>query len=110
VRHHAPVHGVLVRLASALVLVPGLVACGSDTTGITSLTGDAAAGRTLYVSNCQSCHGSAGTARANATGEARSNAAGAAAAVLDGEDEMPGFKDKLGGQQVADILAYLRTL
>jgi mono/diheme cytochrome c family protein len=98
------------RVFPALLLAPALAACGSDTSGITSLTGDAASGKTLYVAQCQACHGSNGTARADAAGEAKNNPSGAAAVILDGEDAMPGFQDKLSDQQVADILAYLRTL
>lgn len=35
---------------------------------------------------------------------------GAAITILNGEDEMPAFSSKLSNQDVADILAYLKTL
>ena len=41
-----------------LALLPLLVACGSNRADdILALTGDAAAGETLFVEHCESCHG-----------------------------------------------------
>jgi mono/diheme cytochrome c family protein len=92
-----------------LALPVALAACG-DPTGVTSLTGDATAGKALYAANCQSCHGPSGTARANAAGEAKSDPAEAAAVILNGKEEMPAYASTLSHQQVADLLAYLKTL
>ena len=95
--------------SAALLALPLVAACGSDTSGITSLTGNATSGQALYASNCQSCHGATGTQRANAVGEAKNDPANAAAVILDGKDEMPGYSGQLSDQQVADIIAYLAS-
>lgn len=86
-------------------------ACGTDTSGITELTGDAANGQTLYEANCQGCHGASGNERAGAAREAKESPDEAAQVIRDGDGEMPAFgEDQLSDQEVADLLAYLKTL
>lgn len=106
------------RSVSVVLSLPLLVAaCGGATTedlaAITSLTGTAESGKTLYVRECATCHGAdgkSGTERRNITDEAKSNPDGAVRVMLDGEDDMPGYLGTLSSQDLADILAYLKTL
>jgi mono/diheme cytochrome c family protein len=93
-----------------LLALPLAVAACGDSTGVTSLTGDATAGKALYAAHCQSCHGATGTVRANAAGEAKGDPAEAAFVILHGKEEMPAYAGTLSNQQVADLLAYLKTL
>jgi mono/diheme cytochrome c family protein len=100
-------------LAALPALALALTACGSDTSAVTSLTGDAAAGKALYTTNCAGCHGADGTsgpARHDVVGHCKTEPEEAIAVILDGDDEMPGFATTLTSQQVADIVAYIRSL
>ena len=95
------------KILSSFALIV-VAACGSDPTAVTALTGDANRGAPLYAANCAACHGPTGAER-SAAREAKSNLSGAASIVLDGEDEMPGFSGQLSSQDIADILAFLRS-
>lgn len=95
-----------------LVLLPLLVACGSNRAAdILALTGDPANGETLFTANCETCHGVA------AVGGSGPVLAGEFEAIeedinyiLDGKEEMPAFGDTLSDQDVADISEYLLSL
>lgn len=96
-----------------LALLPLLVACGGSTRAadILALTGDAASGETLFVDNCESCHGVAGV---GGSGPALAGDFEAEEedinVILDGEEDMPGFADSLSDQDIADIAEYLLSL
>jgi mono/diheme cytochrome c family protein len=101
---------------SLLVILPflGLAACateteeaeGSEVDAILALTGDTAAGETVFTSNCAGCHGADGTGGSgpNIVGE---SAEDIAEAVLYGEGDMPAFGDTLEDQDIADVIAFL---
>ncbi|MFO0640254.1 MAG: cytochrome c [Polyangiaceae bacterium] len=99
-------------LVSASVLAAAVVACSSsdpraDT--IAKLTGDAAAGKATYTSQCASCHGAdakSGTTAKNITGESNAEAY---AQILAGGGGMPAFSS-LSDQQIANVWAYVLTL
>ncbi len=100
-----------------LIALPALAlvttACGSDTSAVTSLTGDPAVGKTLYTNNCAGCHGGdglSGSTKRNIVSPAKSETDKVISIILDGEDEMPGFAATLTSQQIADIVAYVKTL
>ena len=100
-----------------LIALMGLMACGDEGEGdaarvdtILSLSGDDVNGETVYSDNCAVCHGingegGSGPSMAQASGESDEEIV---SVVLTGEDEMPSF-DNLEDQDIADVLAYIRT-
>lgn len=103
---------------SVVMLVASLwVGCGSSRDGeITKLTGNATNGLVVWGSNCASCHGPAGK---GVTGTGPSLVEGHAADhddaylakfILNGEGTMPSFSSSLSNQQIADVIAYIRSL
>lgn len=106
------------RLLTVLLAFP-LFACGdkSDTgsdrtSDILSLSGDAAAGETVYTGNCSGCHGADGAGTDSfppLTGVVASEAN--INIVLDGisGSSMPAFSS-LADQDIADMFAYIETL
>jgi mono/diheme cytochrome c family protein len=82
-------------------------------TSIAALTGDVTSGQALFTTNCVSCHGSdakSGTAHENTPQTAASETAFAIQLILSGKESMPSFSSTLSDQQIADILAYLKSL
>lgn len=105
------------RLILAALIVPSLIlgACGADaaSASITSLSADASAGKTLYTANCASCHGSdaaSGSANKNVANEVQSSSSAAVNTILAGDGQMPSFASTLSDQEIADIVAYIKTL
>lgn len=104
------------KIVKWLVAVPALglaVACGTDITGVTSLTGDAASGKTVYTNNCNGCHGPdgmSGSTKRNIVSEVKNSTDKAIGVILDGDDEMPSFAGTLTNQQIADVVAHIKTL
>jgi mono/diheme cytochrome c family protein len=80
---------------------------------ILELAGDAEAGHTLFLANCSTCHGE--------TGEGSSWAPNLTTRVpsrddelllqtlLQGKGDMPRWGDRLSDQELADVLAFLRS-
>ena len=75
------------------------------------LKGDAAQGKTIFLSNCGSCHT---LAAAKTTGTVGPNLdslkppyQAATAQVTNGGAVMPSFKSQLSTQQIADVAAYV---
>ncbi len=108
------------RLAIALVAVSSLSAltaltgCGSNerTSSIGKLTGTASSGASVYATKCLSCHGSdgrSGSAREDIAHEARDDSDEAIDKILGGGGGMPSFSN-LSDQDIADLVAYLKTL
>jgi cytochrome c6 len=92
-----------------------VAACGGnpDAATIAALSGDSANGKTLYENNCQVCHGpngKTGTANKDIVHEAKDETTEAISTILDGDGTMPSWRAQLTNQQVADIIAYLKTL
>lgn len=107
---------ILIHLCAVVGTLSALTAGCSKTPervrAVEALTGDAKTGAALYQANCSSCHGPdgrSGTARRNAAGTAKSDTSEALTTMIDGEDEMPSFSN-LQDQELADIIAYLKTL
>ncbi len=100
----------------ALCLFVGLTACGPDEEAedVASLTGDSAAGQSKYDSNCAVCHGSdgkSGTQNIDIVEETKEHGDAATAdVILNGKGSMPGFSGTLSDQDVADTIAYIKTL
>lgn len=96
-------------------LLPLVAACGDDhprVGAVLALQGNADAGKDLYTSNCTGCHGTSGkggSAGKDIAHVARNEPEDAIEAIVEGEDSMPAF-DSLSDQDVADIIAYLKTL
>lgn len=105
--------------ALALLLQPGLL-----------LAGDVAAGRALYQQYCSMCHGPQGKGNGpaaaamnpkprdhtdgpymNALSDAHLTAViGEGGAAVQRSPLMPSWKGTLSPKQIADVIAYLRTL
>jgi cytochrome c6 len=98
-----------------LTLILSLVACGTEgeTTKedeILALTGDAAAGATIYSSNCAGCHGDDGAGVSAPSLQGWSDDAEFLEYVLYGDGDMPAFESSLSSQDIADVLAHVKTL
>ncbi|MBL8684668.1 MAG: cytochrome c [Myxococcales bacterium] len=106
------------KYSTGLALVVALVApaCGASAaqiSAVTSLTGTASAGQSVYSSQCQSCHGTngrSGSAGRNIVQVAQSNTNAAVGVILLGDGTMPSFDNTLTDQQIADVIAYVKTL
>jgi mono/diheme cytochrome c family protein len=101
-----------------------LLACGSDSTAtadrtakVATLTGNAAAGKTVYETTssptCQGCHGAdgVGTSASKNVGlqepSKNDSVSELAGYVLNGIGSMP-KQTALSDQQVADLIAYMK--
>lgn len=98
-------------MVAALAL---LVGCGGDDEGtgsrvddIMALTGDAAAGETVFANNCAVCHGADGTGGSGPDITGEDSAEEVAEIVLNGEEGMTAFDGVLTDQEIADVVAYV---
>lgn len=107
-----------VALGLSLLLAAGagaVTACSGNSARITSvaaLTADTVSGKSLYTSNCASCHGSDGksaSGKKNIVSATTSNTSGAIDTMLSGDGEMPDFAN-LSDQELANIVGYVKTL
>lgn len=103
-------------LRLTLLLAPAFVlfGCGSGrATSIAAKSGDAAAGRTFYVAQCEVCHGAdgrTGTAKKNIVNPVKSASPGAIDEILNGNGEgMPSYASQ-SDQTIADVVAYVKSL
>ena len=76
-------------------------------------TGDATAGKVVFVTNCGGCHtlsdaGTSGTVGPNLD-DLKPDAARVSTQVINGGTVMPPFKGTLTDQQIADVAAYVST-
>ncbi|MFT5681210.1 MAG: mono/diheme cytochrome c family protein [Myxococcota bacterium] len=83
---------------------------GTDrTSDILALTGDSAAGETLYTGNCSGCHGADGTGTDTFPSLVGTTTAEFTVdTVLNGAGSMPSFSS-LADQDIADVFAYVET-
>jgi mono/diheme cytochrome c family protein len=77
------------------------------------LHGDAASGKTIFTSNCGTCHtladaGTSGTFGPNLD-EKKPDYRHATAQITNGGGGMPPFQGQLSDQQIADVAAYVVT-
>src|SRR5215475_6885006 len=94
---------------------PNTVIGNAPTTSTTpTAKGNAAAGKTVFTSNCSSCHT---LADANAKGtigpnldDLKPDDATVARQVTNGGGAMPAFKDSLSAQQIQDVAAYVSSV
>lgn len=97
------------------LFVAALTACSGNSariSSVTALTADTVSGKSLYTSNCASCHGSDGKSAAgkkNIVSATTSNTSGAVDTMLSGDGEMPDFAN-LSDQELANIVGYVKTL
>ncbi len=104
------------RAFSAVFLLAAFTACSAtvetnDVEAVLELSGDAAEGETLYVAECERCHGAdgAGVSAADfAVSVPASSDEELAENILSGPGYMPNFVNTLDSQQVADIVSFLR--
>jgi mono/diheme cytochrome c family protein len=90
--------------------MPGAVASFSG--------GDAIAGKDLFVAQCARCHGAAGEggvamnapALNTVSWQERTTDAQLARSIALGKGAMPAFRDSFDKQQLANVIAYVRTL
>ncbi len=127
---------IMLLVTALCILALFLSACGVDKTKpgqAVNLTGDAAAGKTVFDANCAKCHGAAGVGGvANPGSEDESvpplapidpgyNTATALDVVIQHGSEpegnqpsltMPAYGDKklLTQQQIADVIAYILSI
>ena len=101
------------RIVTLFALGLASTACGPERTAdVLALTGDATNGATLYGTHCAGCHGDDG--RSGSVGEDIVHELGDdGAEVIDtmitGDGDMPAF-DQLSDQEMADIVAHMKTL
>lgn len=94
-------------------VVLGLLgACGgsTDVDAILALDGDAVSGEAIYISRCSLCHGEQG--EGGTTIPLQGSALPTdelVSLILSGTPDMPGFRDTLSDQEVADLLAHLEA-
>jgi len=87
---------------------------GGSTTrasAIAALTGDQAAGKTLYLSKCSACHKADGTGNNGPNlmsgSKAMLSMQAMATTVVDGTGSMPSF-GTMSNQEIADIVSYVK--
>ncbi len=85
---------------------------GEDRAGaVLTLTGDAVAGAEVFSDYCASCHAADGSGEfgpsLQGTGKSDEEIVDF---VLNGESAMPPLGDDLTDQEIADVLAHVRTL
>jgi cbb3-type cytochrome c oxidase subunit III len=85
-----------------------------------SKTGTAAAGKSIYATNCTTCHGADG--KGNSTGRAmgvkdlnapeavRMTDAQIKRTITNGKGNMPPWKSQLSEAQIADVTAFIRSM
>jgi mono/diheme cytochrome c family protein len=77
------------------------------------LKGNAAAGKSIFLSNCGSCHTLAAAKTTGTVGPnldaLKPNYQAVTAQVTNGGAVMPAFKGQLSTQQIADVAAYVVT-
>lgn len=77
------------------------------------LKGNASAGKTIFTSNCGSCHTLAAAGTSGAVGpnldQLKPDYQAATAQVTNGGAVMPAFKGQLSDQQIADVATYVVT-
>jgi cytochrome c551 len=108
-----------VWIVSFLTLVLGACSSSSSSTAdparaqsIMALSIDMTSGKTLFTTNCASCHGAdgkSGSVGRDVAAIAAGSGSKAVNTMLAGEGEMPSFSD-LDNQSLADILGYLQSL
>lgn len=84
-------------------------------TAATGAAQAAPAGQTLYSDNCAACHQASGKGVSGAfpplagAAIAQGDARPLAGVVLDGRNEMPGFRDDMNDADLAALLTYVRS-
>ncbi len=100
-------------MATGLALVVGCDDGISNGRGddILALSGDVATGRTLYTSNCQSCHAADGAGVDDLGANIQETDIDVVVdAVLNGRTGMTAYAEFFSDQQIADIAAFVETL
>jgi cytochrome c553 len=89
------------RTASLLLGIASLLAagCGTSTSSVTALTGA-----------CHGADGISGSAHRAVPSFATTNPDKTVSFILDGKEEMPAFSSTLTDQEIANVLAYVKTL
>ena len=91
-----------------------VLACTADVDpeqldAILALEGDPDAGDSLFVEDCEGCHGPGGDGSASAVALEGGDSEGTADALLAGPGVMPSFADE-SDQDLADLVAYVDEL
>ena len=80
---------------------------------VLALKGNVENGTILHKRDCSGCHGldgKSGSAGENTVSVAKSDANEFLNYVIDGEDSMPSFGSRYNDQNLADLLAYVKSL
>lgn len=77
---------------------------------ILALTGDSAAGMTIYSDNCSICHGDSGEGGTGDPLDVAIPAETIVETVYYGEGIMAAYSETLSDQEIADVAAYVQTL
>jgi cytochrome c oxidase cbb3-type subunit 3 len=114
--------GVLVLLISAAGAASGVSTAAAPQKGGKASAEQLERGREVYADRCARCHGSDGQGRtrlgevveppdlSDAAWQRGRSVARMIASVTNGRGQMPAFKKKLSRQEIADSVAYVRTL
>lgn len=114
---------VVLSLAAAALFAASAVASGVKTAAAAQKgQSQAERGRAVYEAKCTRCHGADGAGRtrmaeiveppdmSDPAWQRRHSNARMVAAVANGRGQMPAFKKKLTRQEIAAVVAYVRTL
>lgn len=84
---------------------------GDRTADILALTPDAANGATVYGSVCSSCHAADGAGDFGPSLQGLTDSdEELVATILNGKEAMPAYADELSDQEIADVLAHIKSL
>ena len=114
-RHAGRTHWWMLAAAGGAVAVLAVVLIPSDATSTTQITpAKIAFGRTVFASNCVSCHTLADAGSTGAVGPnldtARPSASLVVERVTNGQGGMPPFKGKLTTAEIGAVAAYVSTV
>ncbi len=105
-----------ILFAAWLILSLLISACNSHTERPPNPQQSIRQGQPLYVQNCAGCHQADGAGKPGQAPKLAGNPIvtledpiPAITTVVYGKGAMPGFEEKLDGNQIADILSYIRN-
>jgi mono/diheme cytochrome c family protein len=107
------------------IKVASVALCVLTASCIASLAGDKLDGAAIYTEKCVKCHGDKGQGEPKAlesvcegltieklklAGSAKKSTEEVRKQIVDGTEDMPGYKDKLTAEEVDAVIAHVRAL